>query len=200
MINPPKVKIEPLTSARWEDLQTLFGEHGACEDCWCMAWRVRRKDQTRMSSTDRREALHQMTRRKVAPGLLAYTDGRPVGWCSVGPRESYEALVHSRKYRPIDDQPVWSIVCFFMDRSARGLGLMNALIRGAVAYAREHGARVVEAYPTDMQAGEMAGQRLSGDGGYMGIASAFRKAGFVEVGRASGTRPIMRYSIPEEIE
>ncbi len=190
-----EVTIAPLTPDRWDDLVTLFGEHGACDDCWCMTWRIRRRDYDRLRNADRREALHRLTQNEIAPGLLAYADGRPVGWCSVGPRESYEALEHSRKYRRLDDQPVWSIVCFFMDSSARGQGLMAALLQAAVAYAREHGARIVEAYPTDMQSEDMAGQRLSGYGGYMGIASVFHKAGFREVARPSGTKLIMRYSI-----
>ncbi len=189
----PKITIEPATPERWEDLAALFGERGASEGCWCMFWRVRRKEFQHMRSEDNREALRQMTEHGEEPGLLAYIDGRPVGWCSVGPRESYAALEHSRKLKRLDDLPVWSIVCFFMDRTARGQGLMGALIRGAVAYAREHGAKLVEAYPTDMQSEKMAGQRLSGDGGYMGIASAFREAGFLEVARPSDSKVIMRY-------
>lgn len=192
MSKKSKITIEPLTPARWDDLVSLFGERGACEDCWCMFWRIRHKDFGRLHSAGRREALHQLTLGQVAPGLLAYSDGKPVGWCSVGPRTSYQALVHSRKYKPIDDQPVWSIVCFFMDRSARGQGLMSTLLRGAQAYARQHGAKMVEAYPTDMQSEKLAGKRLSGDGGYMGIASVFRKAGFIEVARPSETKVILR--------
>lgn len=189
------IKIQPATSEHWDDLQALFGERGACDGCWCMFWRIRRKDFDQMRSAERREALHQLTLGEVAPGLLAYMDGKPVGWCSVGPRESYDALVHSRKYKPLDDRPVWSIVCFFMDPAARAQGLMTALLRGAVAYARKHGARMLEAYPTDMESEKLAGKRLSGDGGYMGIASVFRKAGFVQAGRASETKLIMRYTI-----
>ncbi|HEY6072970.1 MAG TPA: GNAT family N-acetyltransferase [Anaerolineales bacterium] len=191
----PKITIVPVTPDRWNDLATLFGERGASEGCWCMFWRVRRKDFQHMNSADNREALHEITERGEEPGLLAYIDGKPVGWCSVGPRESYAALEHSSKYKRVDDQPVWSIVCFFMDSAARGQGLMNALIHGAVAYAKNHGAKIVEAYPTDMQSDDLIGKRLSGDGGYMGIASAFRKAGFVEAARPSETKIIMRYKI-----
>jgi GNAT superfamily N-acetyltransferase len=95
----------------------------------------------------------------------------------------------------VDEQPVWSIVCFFVDKAIRKRGLMVALVRGAVAYARSNGAQFVEGYPIDMQSPKLAGQKLGGCSGYMGIAAAFRKNGFVEVGRASETQLIMRYTI-----
>lgn len=191
----PKITIKPVTPQNWEDLVTVFGEEGACDGCWCMYWRVRHKDFRQMRGTGAREALHGMVERGEVPGLLAYMDGKPVGWCSVGPRESYAALAHSRSLKPIDDLPVWSIVCFYMDRSARGQGLMGALVRGAVDHAKKHGAKLVEAYPVDLQSEKLAGKHLSGDGGYMGIASVFREAGFEVVARPSQTDVIMRYKL-----
>jgi GNAT superfamily N-acetyltransferase len=145
-----------------------------------------------MTPDQKKESLHHMALSDQVAGLLAYKDGQPVGWCSIGPRQDYQALENSRLLKRLDDKPVWSIVCFFMERSARGQGLMQQLIRGAVAYARQHGARIVEAYPADLVAAHMQGKKLSGDQGYMGIASAFQKAGFVEASRPSETRVIMR--------
>ena len=69
---------------------------------------------------------------------------------------------------------------------------MLELLRAAVEYARQQGAQVVESYPIDMQTSTLVGQRLNSYSGYMGIASVFRKIGFVEVGRASETQLIMR--------
>jgi GNAT superfamily N-acetyltransferase len=187
--------MEPLTGDRWDDLQALFGERGACDGCWCMFWRLPRADFRALRGQGTKQILHQMALRDEVAGLLAYVDGSPVGWCSIGPRTAYLALEKSRNLKRLDDQPVWSIVCFFMDRAARNQGLMYEMIRGAVAYAKKQGAKMVEAYPTDLQAEEMAGKRLSGDEGYMGIASVFRKAGFVEARRVSETRLIMRCKI-----
>lgn len=195
MTTNARFRIEPVTPERWADLTALFGESGACDGCWCMFWRVRRKVFGELRGAGAREALHGIVQRGEIPGLLAYADGKPVGWCSVGPREAYEALAYSRTLKPVDHLPVWSIVCFFMDPSARGQGLMGTLIHGAVDHAKEQGAKLVEAYPIDMESEKMAGQRLSGDGGYMGIASAFREAGFFEVARPSGTKVILRYKI-----
>src|SRR5690606_24036668 len=105
------------------------------------------------------------------------------------------ALENSRILKRVDDQPVWSIVCFFVDKSARKQGLMTEMIKGAVNYAQKKGAKIIEGYPIDMQSEKLAGQKLNSYAGYMGIASAYREAGFVEAGRASETQIIMRYKI-----
>ncbi len=89
---------------------------------------------------------------------------------------------------------MWSIVCFYVAQTARRSGLMAALLRGAVAYARQQGAYIVEGYPVDLQTPPMSGKNLTGYSGYMGLASVYRDAGFVEIGRASETQLIMRYT------
>jgi GNAT superfamily N-acetyltransferase len=184
--------IQPLTTERWKDLEILFGPHGAYSGCWCMFWRVRHADFNRMKSEERKAALQELSAHDPAPGLLAYAGGLPVGWVSLGPREDFAALAHSRSLAPLDDTPVWSIVCFFVARSRRRKGLLTKLIRGAVQYAREHNAAIVEAYPADMQSYRLKGVQLSGYSGYMGIASAFRAAGFVAVKQVTETQVIMR--------
>jgi GNAT superfamily N-acetyltransferase len=89
----------------------------------------------------------------------------------------------------VDDQPVWSIVCFFINRKHRSQGVAKALLRGALAHAGKHGAKIVEAYPIDPSA------RAAASSLYTGVASMFREAGFVEVARRSGNRPIVRYNL-----
>jgi GNAT superfamily N-acetyltransferase len=190
-----KVEIHPLTIDRWDDVATLFSTHGGYAGCWCMFWRLNRSDFKKLRGEGTKEILHQMTAKNQEPGLLAYVDGQPAGWCSIGPRENYLALENSRILKRVDDQPVWSIVCFFVDKSVRKQGLMYAMVRGAVSYAKKYGAKIVEGYPIDMQSEKLGGQKLGSYAGYMGIASAFRDAGFVEAGRASETQLIMRFVI-----
>ncbi len=125
------------------------------------------------------------------PGLLAYAGGQPVGWVSLSPRERFPHLEHSRTLKRVDDQPVWSIVCFVVDQRFRRQGLMAKLLSAAIDYARERGAKIVEAYPIEPKGD------LTGYSGYTGIVSTFRKAGFMEVLRRSQDRPIMRYYIEE---
>jgi len=187
-------EINPLTKERWDDLEALFGAHGGYAGCWCMFWRLERAEFKKLRGDGTKAVLKDMTLNNRVPGLLAYVDGKAVGWCSVGPREAYLALEKSRILKRVDQEPVWSIVCFFVDKAHRKQGVMKALIQGAVAYAQSAGAKIVEGYPIDMQAPKLVGQKLSGCGGYMGIAAAFRETGFIEIGRASETQLIMRYT------
>jgi len=195
MLIDSNIQIHPATADRWPDLEALFGPHGASGGCWCLWWRLHRPEFKRLAEPEKRDMLHALTGQTPAPGVLAYVDGTPAGWCAVGPREHFHALEDSRTLKRVDDQPVWAIVCYFVARGYRRRGLMLALLRGALAYARSQGAAIVEGYPTDLQASKLAGKKLTGASGYMGIASAFRAAGFVEVGRASETQLIMRCTL-----
>jgi len=190
-----EVEILPATAERWPDLEALFGRNGACAGCWCMWWRLSRPEFKRGQGEGNKAALKEMTLGNQVPGLLAYAGGRPAGWCSIGPREQFAALERSRNLTPVGGEAVWSIVCFFVVRPFRRRGLLAELVRGAVRYAREQGAHIVEAYPIDTETPKLAGRRLTGAGGYMGIASTFQALGFVEVGRASETQLIVRYTI-----
>jgi ribosomal protein S18 acetylase RimI-like enzyme len=145
--------IYPLTQDRFPDLAALFEEGGDPKWCWCMYFRLRSKDFGFTGAPVNRTRLQALTASAAAagspaPGLIGYRDGRAVGWVSLGPRSDYERLEHSTTLRPIDDRPVWSIVCFAVSRGARSQGLARALLDGAVAYARERGAQTLEAYPT----------------------------------------------------
>ena len=190
-----QVEVIPASAERWNDLEALFGAKGAYANCWCMFWRLRRTDFSALKGEGRRLALRDLTCNNQVPGVLAYADGTAVGWCSISPRQQYAALENSRILKRIDDQPVWSIVCFFVAKGYRGKGVMHQLLRGAVDYARQRGASIVEAYPIDLQAPKLSGQTLKGCGGYMGIASVFRAMGFEDVKRVSDTQVIMRLTL-----
>lgn len=133
-----------------------------------------------------RRALKRLVDAGHVPGLLAYHRGRPVGWISMGPREAFSRLGRSRVLAPVDDAPVWSIVCLFIAKAFRRRGLSVVLYQAAVREARRRGARLVEAYPIEPRQ-EMADVFVS-----QGLASACRAAGFREISRRSPTRPIMR--------
>lgn len=185
----PDLQFQPLTPDRWRDFETLFGPSGAYGGCWCMWPRLRRKEFDRNSGKQNRQAMKEAVDSGEEPGLLAYSGGEPVGWVALAPRERYAHLEHSRSLKRVDDQPVWSIVCFVVDKRARGQGMMAKLLSAAVAYARRRGATIVEGYPAEPHG------KLSGYAGYTGIVSTFRKAGFVDVARRSERQPIMRYYI-----
>jgi GNAT superfamily N-acetyltransferase len=184
----PKLSFHPLTPERWPDLERLFGARGACAGCWCMWWRLGRAEWNRGQGEGNRKAFRKIVRAGAEPGVLAYADGEPIGWCAIAPREQYPRLGSSRILQPVDEQPVWSVTCFFIARGFRRQGLSTELLKAAVAFARARGAKIVEGYPHETK-------KTTADAFvYAGLFSAFRKAGFKEVARRSETRPIMRTS------
>ena len=194
-MNPEKqaltaLEFQPLTPERWPDLERLFGEHGAYGGCWCMWWRITRSQFSKQQGEGNRQALHEIVASGEVPGILAYVEGEPVGWCSVAPRDSYPSLNRSRVLKKLDNTPVWSIVCFYVDKGHRSQGLTLDLIRAAIEYVRGQGGRVIEAYPTQPK-----GERLPPVSSYMGLPSLFEQAGFVECRRPSQSKVIMRYYI-----
>jgi len=191
------LEIVPLTPDRWDDVAALFGEGGDPKTCWCMFWRLRSRDWSFANAAEARDGFHRLVEeaRDPAPGLLAYEDGRAVGWVSVAPRDEYERLVHSKVRPPIDDTPVWSIVCFVVSRSARGKGLTSRLLDAAADYAKAHGAPGLEAYPVDPGDG-----RVPAALGYTGLLSTFEAAGFevvhaIDSPQSTVRRVIVRRSV-----
>ena len=183
-------RFHPLTKERWPDFEKLFGKRGACGGCWCMWWRLTRSEFERGKGEPNRRAMKRLVESGEVPGLLAYRGDEPVGWCSVAPREAYSSLLRSRILRPVDDRAVWSAVCFFVAGQHRRQGLTVELLQAACSHARKHGAGIVEGYPIEPRRGKLADAFA-----WVGLASAFERAGFVEVLRRSPTRPIMRRAL-----
>jgi GNAT superfamily N-acetyltransferase len=147
------------------------------------------------SAASNRADLEKLSHNEVAPGLVAYRDGRAIGWVALAPRTDYARLTTSKILKPVDDTPVWSIVCFVVSKDARRSGVAHALLAAAIAYAADHGATVLEAYPVSSERG-----RVSPADAYHGTQSMFERAGFsvVEVRQwnaASPKRPIMRLEL-----
>ena len=136
-----------------------------------------------------RAALKSLVDAGTVPGLVAYRGDEPVGWVSIAPREQYAKLARSPVMKPIDDTPVWSVVCFVVPSAHRGQGVARALLAGAIAYARKRGARIVEAYPVDRP------RRSSDDAMWFGAKSMYDRAGFEEVARRRPARPVVRLAV-----
>ena len=182
-----KTEFHPVTSDRWNDLETLFGKNGACAGCWCMWWRIKRSVWDKQKGDGNRKALKKLVLNNSEPGILAYIDGKPAGWVCVGPRDEFPVLENSRLFKRLDDQKVWSIVCFFVARRHRRTGMTGKLIQAAIRHARKKGAKIIEAYPWEPKKDNVPDLFA-----YTGFSSAFRKAGFQEIIRRSETRPMMR--------
>jgi GNAT superfamily N-acetyltransferase len=189
------VTVHPLTADRWDDLAALFQEGGDPKWCWCQFYRERGLDWSNSTAADNRDRLASLTRAGPPPGLVAYQGERAVGWVSLAPRPAFERLTHAKLLAPVDDKPVWSIVCFVVSRSARGRGVAKALLEGAIAWARTQGATILEAYPADT-----GGRRIPAANAYHGTLSMFEDAGFEVVtrrqfNRTTPVRPIVRLGL-----
>lgn len=185
-----KLEFHPLTPERWQDFETLFGPKGACGGCWCMFWKKPHKLFHADAYDRNRLDQKHLVEKGSFPGIIAYFNGEPVGWCAVEPRENYPALQRSRILKPVDEEPVWSVTCFFVSRKFRRQGITVALLGEVVKFVSSRGGRIVEGYPV-----EVAGRKSADAFIYTGTASAYSRAGFVEVARRSPTRPIFRFTI-----
>lgn len=190
MLCKDQLTFKALTANEWPDFLTLFEEHGPQNGCWCMYWRVKRVDFHQQYGEGHKLAMQKIIEAGKAPGILAYLHGQPVGWCSIAPREEFSALDRSPTLKKIDDRPVWAIVCFFVSKAYRRRGLTGNLIQAAIEYARDHDAKIIEAYPLKTEIAKDLPYAQ-----YMGLESTFERAGFKVVARRSNRRPVMRYEI-----
>lgn len=180
----------PLTLERWSDLERLFGPSGACGGCWCMWWRIKRSEFDAQHGAENKAALKRLVRSGRTLGLLAYEGSEVAGWMAIEPRERYPVLARSHVLKPVDDEPVWSVTCFFVRRESRGQGLTRKLLDAAAKHVAGEGGGILEAYPVDPQGGELANSHV-----FTGLASTFLRAGFREVARRSPKRPILRRAV-----
>lgn len=181
----------PLTPARFEDFADVVNPNRRTNHCWCLSHRIGAKDIDALGDGSREEAMRALCRKRFKPGVILYDDGLPVGWCSISPRSEIPRLVASALIRPIDEVPVWSIICVVVRSGHRRKGVTAHLLEGAVTYAESRGAPAIESYPVDP-----AG-RMDLTMAFVGTKAMFEAVGFEVVGRtdavASGLpRLIMR--------
>lgn len=173
----------PLTPERFADMEAVFGDRGVARRCFCMHWR--RPDGGYDDDRDNRDRFADVAAAGPPPGLIGYIDADPRGWVQVGPRDDFPTIRRSRLLKPVDDVRPWTINCFVVKTGQRRQGLGKGLLSAAIAYARDQGAKVIEAYPVD-------GRRESVVDYFTGTLGMFSEHGFVEVIRRNDTRPIVR--------
>jgi GNAT superfamily N-acetyltransferase len=191
------IEFLPVTGERWGDLERLFSESAGEElgnpsRCWCMEWRITShrewRDAAGAGGEANREGMRRLVEAGEVPGIIAYVDGVPAGWCSVSPKPPLIGLAKlGDTYGRFDDRAEWAVICFYVPERHRGMGLMGRLTEAAVEYAAENGASAVEAYPMD------AGSETDGAGG---TRKAFERAGFREVRRAGERQAVMVWRAP----
>jgi GNAT superfamily N-acetyltransferase len=187
------VEIQVASAERWDDVVAVMGEKGAYGGCWCMFWRQDNQEIHSQTADDNRAALQRLVASGRPIGLLLYRDDRPVGWCQVAPRPDFWRLFHTRglDMESPDDASVWSIICVYVMRGARGKGAAGQLVQAAVEYAAQQGASVIEAYPV---ADPSTGRKTQLSSGTVGM---FSSAGFTTVSPPAGRRVLMRRMPPK---
>ena len=172
-----KLKVKPVDKATWKDFEALFESKGAPSYCWCMAWRMTRQELKDNNSVSRKMFIKSRISSGTPIGLLAYAEGNPVAWCSVGPRETYQRLGGDETL-----EKVWSVACFFIRKDYRDQGLVDFLIEQAKKYARKNGAKYLEGYPVETDSPSYR---------FMGFKHTFEKARFSFVQKAGTRRHVM---------
>ena len=155
-----------------------------------MAWRVTPSEFKKNKGTGNKKAMKKLVRNKEQLGLIGYIGKEPAGWCSIAPREKFIRLENSRVLSKIDDEPVWSVSCFFIAKKFRRNGLSAELLKSAVQFCKKKKIKIIEGYPTVPY-----NNNIPAAFAWTGIPSSFEKAGFTEAARRSKSRPIMRFNI-----
>ena len=134
----------PVTRDRWLDFEKLFEYKGSPHNCWCTVWRDVEKKGNIALKAEKKASMKKRVNEGIPVGILAYSENDPIAWCSIAPRETFRNLGGDK-----DKQDVWSLVCFFIKRPFRNQGLSKLLLENAIQYAKENGAKYIEAYPVD---------------------------------------------------
>jgi GNAT superfamily N-acetyltransferase len=194
------ISVVPANEASWEDLQTVLGTRGQASRCQCQRYKLRRRESFRsFTAEERAHRLRQQTdcghpESGTTSGLVAYLEDEPVGWCAVEPRTAYEGLVRNNRVpwegRTEDktDDSVWAVTCIFTRAGFRKRGISRVLVRAAVDFARERGARAIEGYP-------MTTKNAILEELHVGTEGMFTDAGFKEVSRPTLRRVVMRVEL-----
>jgi GNAT superfamily N-acetyltransferase len=187
------VRIVPANQASWDDLRDVFGVTDYPSRCQCQRFKVVGWIWRDSTLEERTAMLRAQTAcgdpdATATSGLVAYVDDEPAGWVAVEPRTAYPKLRTSRvpwsgRDEDKNDDGIWAVTCFVVRKGYRGRGLTYSLARATIDFARERGARALEAYPMITQ----PGKEITWGEVHVGARQVFEDAGFKEVSRP--TRP-----------
>jgi len=187
--------IKPLTPDLWPAFEDLFGKQGACYGCWCTHFRLPPAVRRENDRARNKDFIKARVEAGPPPGLLAFEDAVATGWMQIGPRADVPEWNNAgRVSAPLDegdaaDVSVWAISCFFIRTRARGKGLSHRLVEAGIGFARDYGARALEACPMDLSKDSRS------VGLFVGSTRVFEKAGFSVAASRKPGRPLMRLAL-----
>ncbi len=180
---------EPVTRKNWYKFVTLFGEKGACGNCWCMYYRLPRADFDAGKTDDgNKNAIKNLVWSDRPVGMIGLIEGEAIAWCAFAPRQDFMRLENSRVHKRIDNNEVWSIPCLFINKKYRKSGISVQLLKETIKYARDNGIKIIEAYPTIATKDNIPDSFV-----WYGLLKSFERAGFKVIDRTSKNRPMVRY-------
>jgi len=189
-----QLTVEPVTIKNWNKFIMLFGEKGACGNCWCMYYRLSKADfQKGKANEGNKKAIKEIIWEGKPVGLVALLKDKPIAWCAFAPREDFIKLEKSRIHKRIDNKDVWSIPCLFIDKHYRRSGVSVQLLKGAIKYAKGVGIKIIEAYPAIPTQ-----DKIPDSFAWVGLYKSFERAGFKIVDRKSKNRPMVRYYLEND--
>jgi GNAT superfamily N-acetyltransferase len=192
-----QVAVVPANEASWEDLAAIFGGADAgrcqCQRFKVLGWIWRDSTQPERTAMLRAQTACGDPGAAGTSGLVAYVDGEPAGWAAVQPRIAYPKLRTSPvpwtgRQEDRDDPDIWAVTCFVVRTGYRGRGLTYHLARATIGFARERGARALEAYPMITQPGKV----ITWGELHVGACQVFTEAGFEQVSHPTVRRVVTR--------
>jgi predicted GNAT family acetyltransferase len=188
-----QLSFQPLVKENWKQFEQLFGEKGACGNCWCMSFRLKKSDfENGKLNGKNKESMKKLVWDNKPTGILTFFEGKAIAWSAFSPREDFIRMEKSRIHKRIDNKPVWSIPCTFISKDYRKKGLSVEILKGIIEYAKENNIKIIEAYPTIPTSG-----KLPDTFAWIGLYKSFERAGFKIVDRKSKNRPMVRFEVIE---
>ncbi|MES2777372.1 MAG: GNAT family N-acetyltransferase [Bacteroidota bacterium] len=188
-----QLRFEPLQKENWNQFVQLFGDKGACGNCWCMYFRLSKSDfQAGKADEGNKAAMKEIVWANQPTGILGIYEDQAIAWCAFAPREDFMKIENSRVHKRIDQEHVWSIPCFFIHKDFRRNDVSVELLKGVTRYAKENGIKIIEAYPAIPTQ-----EKLPDTFAWIGLFKSFERAGFQIVDRTSKNRPMVRYYIDQ---
>lgn len=172
-----EVTVLDVTPERLADYQAFFDhdafrDYPAWQSCYCMEPIFPGTDDEwaqRTAAENRRDVSEGIAGGQLT-ALLAYEDGRPVGWCHYGPTTRLAGVMRRFGLEGAEHEGVGSIGCFVVAAPYRGHGVAKRLLDAALERLRAAGCRAVEAYP--------ARDRKSPQSNFRGPLPMYLAAGF----------------------
>lgn len=171
------VALGPDTWELFVDLQE--GQGGLFGSCWC-TWFHRSADEDLglgISADGNRAAKEHLVQEGRDHAALVVEDGRAVAWAQYGSPTELPNIHHRKQYdATTTSAPDWRVTCIQVAKRARGRGLAEEALRGALELITVAGGGVVEGYPHDMAL--KAGKRVSSSFLYNATRTVYERAGF----------------------